>query len=73
MLVGKIPKKEHPVILREMQAKSNQKFILLTTFPVGGVGLNLQSFNQVIFMDRHFNPLVIPPPLPPSLSLFLPT
>jgi SNF2 family DNA or RNA helicase len=61
MLVGKTPKKDRPAILREVQARSDQKYILLTTFPVGGVGLNLQNFNQVIFLDRHFNPQVIPP------------
>jgi SNF2 family DNA or RNA helicase len=71
MLVEKTPKKKRPAILQEVQGKSDQKFILLTIFPVGGVGLNLQSFNQVIFMDRHFNSQVILPLSPLSLSLSL--
>lgn len=32
--------------------------IVLASFPAGGVGLNLQWANLVIFLDRNWNPQV---------------
>ena len=49
-------------LLQDLKKAGNGTKILLTTFGVGGVGLNLQMFNVVIFIDRQWNPQVLPPP-----------
>jgi SNF2 family DNA or RNA helicase len=49
--------KQRKRLLNEILS-NNSAYIFLTPFQVKGVGLNLQKFNMIIFLDRSWNPQV---------------
>ena len=53
---GLLNKQERSANLKRMMSAENM--IALTTYSMGGVSLNLQSFNAVYLLDRHWNPTV---------------
>ena len=57
---GELTGNARVLLLDGLRRSANGTKILLTTFGVGGVGLNLQMFNMVIFLDRQWNPQVTP-------------
>lgn len=56
-LHGGLSSKQRRQMLEEVLS-SPDPYILLTPFQVGGVGLNLQKFTMIIFLDRSWNPQV---------------
>ena len=56
ILTGQQKKKERAEIIAAMNA--DPRCIALTTYPVGGVGHNFQSFNNMMLIDRCWNPQV---------------
>jgi SNF2 family DNA or RNA helicase len=56
LLHGRMTKTEKSKTVNSI--KTAPAFIALMTFDLGGTGHNFQEADQIIFLDRHWNPQV---------------